>query len=135
VSSCSSLVDVVQDFVGRDATLVMAQVMNGKDIPGYTNFPGENEVPLRPGTRLRVAAGTFDHAGGLRVVHLKDVSEEGDEELSSVSSAGDATGTKQTDLSQSYHPDPHPSPSSYEGKGVGRQCCTHLSTLKYTLII
>ena len=83
VSSCSSSLDVIKDFVGKDAVLFMIQAMNGKDISGYTNFPDENEVLLRPGTRLRVAAGTFDHTGGLRVVHLKELSEEGDEELAS----------------------------------------------------
>ena len=109
VSSCSSSVDVIKDFVGKDATLFMVQAMNGKDISGYTNFPGENEVLLGPGTRLRVAAGTFDHAGGLRVVHLKEVSEEGDDGLASgmaavqvspVSSSGCATGTIHADLSK-----------------------------------
>ena len=74
VSSCSSSVDVIKDFIGSKSTLFMIEAVNGKSISGYTNFPKENEVLLGPGTRLRVKANALDNVGGLRVVHLIETS-------------------------------------------------------------
>ncbi|CAF3288975.1 unnamed protein product [Rotaria sp. Silwood2] len=75
ISSCSVSLKVVQDFLGSEenATLFMIEVKNAKNINGYTNYPDEQEVLLRPGTQLRVKDNALHHKGGLHVVHLAEV--------------------------------------------------------------
>lgn len=73
VTSCSPSVDVVKSFLTANSTLFLIEASNGKQISGYSAYPNENEVILRPGTRLNAAGGVLDHAGGLHVVHLKEL--------------------------------------------------------------
>jgi hypothetical protein len=60
----------------------MIEAKNGKQISSYSNFPQENEVILGLGTRLCVASDALEHSS-LNVVHLKELSDENDEGLSS----------------------------------------------------
>jgi hypothetical protein len=104
VSSCSTALKVVQDFLGTDtkSTLIMIEAKNAKDISGYTSFPYEKEVLLGPGTKLRVESNALNHLGGLHVVHLVEVNDDDDEDnlpkdmaninLSSISSQKGAFG-------------------------------------------
>jgi hypothetical protein len=81
-NSCSSSVKVVKQFLGPVSTLLMIESKNGKIISAYSNFPEENEVILGLGTRLRVVSDALDHPS-LNVVHLVELSDENEEELSS----------------------------------------------------
>ena len=81
-NSCSSAVKVVKQFLGPVSTLFMIEAKNGKSISAYSNFPEENEVILGLGTRLRVVSDALDHPS-LNVVHLVELSDENEEELSS----------------------------------------------------
>jgi hypothetical protein len=85
VTSCSWSVDVIKDFLASEttSTLFMIEVENGKHISGYTNYPNEDEVLLSPGIQLRVAANPLNHAGGLCLVHLIEMCDDSDEQLSS----------------------------------------------------
>jgi hypothetical protein len=80
-NSCSSAIKVVKQFLGPVSTLLMVEARNGKDISVYSNFPKEKEVILGLGTRLRVVSDVLDHAS-LNVVHLVELSDENEEELS-----------------------------------------------------
>jgi hypothetical protein len=84
VSSCSVSLEVVQDFLGSDknATLFMIEAKKAKDISGYTSFPDEKEVLLAPGTRLYVESNALHHQGGLHVVHLVEVQDGHEAQLS-----------------------------------------------------
>jgi hypothetical protein len=56
ISSCSISVNVLKVFLGPNSTLFLIEVVNGKDISRYTNYPNENEVILCPGTRFHVVS-------------------------------------------------------------------------------
>jgi hypothetical protein len=102
VSSCSVSITVVQDFLGpnKNATLLMIEAKNAKDISGYTHFSDEEEVILKPGTQLRVKDNALRYSGGLNVIHLveinddevKPVKEKPKTDLSSKSGYKGATG-------------------------------------------
>ncbi|CAF3783817.1 unnamed protein product [Adineta steineri] len=74
VSSCSSVVKVVEDFLDSDddSTLFMIEATNGKDLTGYTNFPNEEEVLLKMGTKLRIKSNAMKH-GKLHLIHLVEI--------------------------------------------------------------
>src|ERR1700722_17056089 len=71
VSSCSTSVDVIKNFLDMNSTLFLVEAINGKDVSVYTNYPNEDEVLLIPDTRLRLSSYALDHAGGLHIVHLQ----------------------------------------------------------------
>jgi hypothetical protein len=85
INSCSTSIDVIKDFLSsksrswkdiftrKHSKLVMIEIYNGKSLTGYTRFPGENEVVLAPGTKLRVVSDALHHDGGLHVIHLKEI--------------------------------------------------------------
>jgi len=85
VTSCSLSVDIIKDFLASEttSTLFMIEAVHGKDISGYTNYSIEDEVLLCPGIQLRVAANPLNHAGGLYLVHLIEIYDDSDEQLSS----------------------------------------------------
>ena len=89
VSSCSVALEVVQDFVGSDknATLLMIEAKKAKDISGYTSFPDEKEVLLAPGNQLYIESNAFNHEGGLHVVHLVEVNDSDEPQLSTAMSS------------------------------------------------
>lgn len=80
-TSCSSVVNVVKQFLAPTSTLLMIDVKNGKDISLYSNFPDEHEVILCLGTRVRVK-GDLDH-GSLKVIHCSELNDD-DHERSSM---------------------------------------------------
>ncbi|CAF4180006.1 unnamed protein product, partial [Adineta steineri] len=82
ITSSSSLVNVVKQFLGPSSTLFLIEAKNGKLISAYSNFPEENEVILGLGTRVRVVSDPLDSAS-LNVVHLMELLDENDDELSS----------------------------------------------------
>jgi len=82
INSCSSSIHVIKNYLDNNSTLLLIEAINGKDVSGFTNYPHEDEVILGPGTRLRVVGNAVDHIGGLHVVHLKEVNNKNDEEIS-----------------------------------------------------
>ncbi|CAF4576671.1 unnamed protein product [Rotaria socialis] len=83
VNSCSSSVDVIKGFVDINSTLFLIEAVNGRNIKGYTNFDNEDELILMPGTRLQVESNALNHLGGLHVIHLRELSDNSDEQLAS----------------------------------------------------
>jgi hypothetical protein len=79
VSSCSSSVNVIKDFLGPNSTLFLVEALNGRSMSGYTKYENEHEIILPPGTRLRVVSNALDHEGGLHVIHSTELN---DDELS-----------------------------------------------------
>jgi hypothetical protein len=75
ISSCSTSVNVINDFLGPNSTLFLIEAVNGKAISSYTNYQGENEVILCPGTRFRVVTDALDRPP-LHLVHLREVSDD-----------------------------------------------------------
>ena len=73
ISSCSTTVDVIKDFLGSNCTLFLIEAINGKDISAYTNFPKECEVILCPGARFRVISVPVNQTN-MRFVHLQEIS-------------------------------------------------------------
>ncbi|CAF0879741.1 unnamed protein product [Adineta steineri] len=82
ITSSCSLVNVVKQFLGPSSTLFLIEAKNGKLISAYSNFPAENEVILGLGTRVRVVSDALD-SSSLNVVHLMELLDENDDELSS----------------------------------------------------
>jgi hypothetical protein len=95
LNSCSSSLKVVEQFLGPSATLFMIEAKNGKDISAYSNFPQEKEVILGLGTRLRIASNALSHSS-LNVVHLLELSDDNEEELSSTLKGMSVTQSKKT---------------------------------------
>jgi hypothetical protein len=99
ISSCSTSVDVIKNFLGANSTLFLIEAVNGKDICGYTNYSNENEVILCPGTRLRVVSDPLDQPP-MHLVHLKEVSDDTEEPLAtSFSTMAMASSSKTTSSS------------------------------------
>lgn len=73
VSSCSTDIDVIKQFLGPKSTLFMIECRTGKDISTYTNYPKEREVVLLPGTELRVIGTLPDASNTLHIVHLEEI--------------------------------------------------------------
>ncbi|CAF3596767.1 unnamed protein product [Rotaria sp. Silwood1] len=73
----------------------MIEAINGKIVSGYTNFPNEDEVLLAPGTRLHVISNALDQAS-LHIIHLKEISDQNEQQLSSSLSAMHLTQPKST---------------------------------------
>lgn len=73
INSCSVDVHVIEHFLAANSTLFLIEALSARDITGYTNYPEEHEVILQPGIRLNIVANSMEHAGGLHVVHLREV--------------------------------------------------------------
>jgi hypothetical protein len=71
ITSCSSAVDVIKDFLEPNSTLFLIEVVNGKDISNYSYSPNQHEVILCPGTRLHVVSNTQDQMS-LPMLHLRE---------------------------------------------------------------
>ncbi|CAF5221887.1 unnamed protein product, partial [Rotaria magnacalcarata] len=82
ISSCSTSVNIIKDFLGSNSTLFLIEAVNGKDISGYANLPHESEVILCPGTRLLVLSDPLDQAA-MCVVHLKEITHKTEDQLAS----------------------------------------------------
>ncbi|CAF1119443.1 unnamed protein product [Rotaria sordida] len=77
ISSCSTSVNMIKDFLGSSSTLFLIEAVNGKDISRYTNYSSESEVILCPGTRLRVISDPLDQPY-MHIVHLQENNDEGE---------------------------------------------------------
>jgi hypothetical protein len=80
ISSCSTSVNIIKDFLGSNSTLFLIEAVNGKDVSNYTNYPSENEVILCPGTRLRVVSDPLDQPP-MHLIHLQEVTDDNDEHV------------------------------------------------------
>ena len=60
INSCSSEINVAACFAGQKGTLFCVNTIHGKDITIYSEFQGENEIVLMPGTRLQVQCKSFE---------------------------------------------------------------------------
>ena len=98
VSSCSTSLEFVQDFLGsdKDATLLMIEAKKAKDISGYTSFPDEKEVLLVPGTQLYVENNSLHHHGDLHVVHLFEVHDGHEAQLSTAMSSMELSASSES---------------------------------------
>ena len=71
VNSCSSDVNVARFYVGHGGILFCINAIHGKDITEYSEFQGEREIILMPGTCLRVQSASFDEHG-FNIVQLNE---------------------------------------------------------------
>ena len=100
ISSCSTSVNVIKSFLGLDSTLFLIEAVNAKDVSGYTNFAGENEVIFAPGTRLRVVSDPL-HQPPMHVIHLKEISDDLETSTTSLPPLMVVTTTSTTDFHHS----------------------------------
>ena len=71
INSCSSDVNVARVYVGPGGILFCINAIHGKDITKYSEFQGEREIVLMPGTRLQVRSASFDEHG-FNIVQLNE---------------------------------------------------------------
>ncbi|CAF3600529.1 unnamed protein product [Adineta steineri] len=81
ISSCSTSVNIIKDFLGPNSTLFLIEAINGKDVSSCTNYPNENEVILCPGTRFRVVSDPLDQPP-MHLIHLQEITDDDEESLS-----------------------------------------------------
>ncbi|CAF3053253.1 unnamed protein product [Rotaria sp. Silwood2] len=86
VSSCSTTLNVIKKILGnnKNATFFMIEAVTGRNLSGYTKYPGENEVLLGPGTRLSVESNDLEISDGLKVVHLVEITDNNNETLPAI---------------------------------------------------
>ena len=89
ISSCSSSVDVIKTFLmnKHDSTLFLIEAKHGKKASGYTGFENEDEVILTLGTQLRVKSNSLEHPSGFNVVHLIEIDDNNDTQMTKTSAA------------------------------------------------
>ncbi|CAF1281800.1 unnamed protein product [Adineta steineri] len=81
ISSCSTSVDIIKDFLGPNSTLFLIEALNGKDVSSYSSYSKENEVILCPGTRFRVVSDPLDQSP-MHLIHLREITDDDEEPLS-----------------------------------------------------
>ncbi|CAF1224096.1 unnamed protein product [Adineta steineri] len=81
ISSCSTSVNKIKDFLGPNSTLFSIEAINGKDVSSCTNYPNENEAILCPGTRFRVVSDPLDQPP-MHLIHLQEITDDDEESLS-----------------------------------------------------
>jgi hypothetical protein len=88
-NSCSSSVDVIQNFLGNDrnTTLFLIEAVNGKKVSGYTEYENEDEVILRMGSQFRVKSKPRTQSNGSHIIHLIEVVDDDDEDDKPLASA------------------------------------------------
>jgi hypothetical protein len=94
VSSCSTSVNVISGFLGKvpenamflhevpQSTLFNIQCSTGKSIQAFTCLPHEDEVVLMPGTTFEVVGEPLQRPGGLNIIHLREISDDDEDERS-----------------------------------------------------
>jgi hypothetical protein len=70
-TSCSSSDNFIKDCLELNSKLCFIEVVNGKYISIYSNFPNQNEIILCSGTRLQVVSNVLDQASS-SVLHLRE---------------------------------------------------------------
>ncbi|CAF2741396.1 unnamed protein product [Rotaria sp. Silwood2] len=108
VSSCSTSVDVVSSFLDKaQSTLFSIECFTGKSITAYTCFPNENEVILMPGIMFKVVSDPLHHHGGLHIIHLKEITDDGDgdddKEEGAIKSVTSCAATATSETKKSNH--------------------------------
>ncbi|CAF1560505.1 unnamed protein product [Adineta steineri] len=80
VSSCSSSVDVIKQFLGKRQTftLFMIEALNAKKVSGYTAYEDEDEVILPIGTQFRVKSNPLKQSNDSHIVHLIEINDDQD---------------------------------------------------------
>ena len=73
ISSCSTKINIVQDFLGESGTLFSIEASHGKDISSFSAVSDEHELILMPGTRVRVKSKSLNLIGCFFVVHLEEI--------------------------------------------------------------
>jgi hypothetical protein len=98
ISSCSTSVDIIKDFLGPNSTLFLIEAVNGKDVTGYTNYQSEHEAILCPGTRLRVVSDPLDQHP-IHLIHLQEVTDDTEEHLTTCFQSMAMTSSSKTKFS------------------------------------
>ena len=82
INSCSLSANVIKNFLGngQNATLFLIEVINGKKISGYTEYPSEEEVILRIGTQFCVKGDPLEQSNGSHIVHLSEIDDNDDDD-------------------------------------------------------
>ena len=82
VNSCSSSVDVIENFLGNDKhpTLFLIEAISGKKVSGYTEYENEDEIILRMGTQFRVKSNPLEQKNGSILVHLIQIDDSDDDD-------------------------------------------------------
>ncbi|CAF0723626.1 unnamed protein product [Adineta steineri] len=81
ISSCSTSVNIIKDFLGPNSTLFLIEAISGKDVSSCTNYPNEDEVILCPGTRFRVVSDPLDQPP-MHLIHLQEITDDDEGSLS-----------------------------------------------------
>ncbi|CAF4042965.1 unnamed protein product [Adineta steineri] len=93
ISSCTTSLDIIQNFLGKESTLFLIEAKNGKNISSCTKFPTENEVILCPGTRFRVISDPLNQPP-MHLIHLKEITDNSEEPSSTATSNREMKGEK-----------------------------------------
>jgi hypothetical protein len=80
ITSCSSSVSVIAQFLDKTSILCSIKPLNAKDIRGYTTYDNDDEVLLLPGTRLRVKSKKSNVREGEVAIYLEEISGIDDEQ-------------------------------------------------------
>ena len=73
ITSCSTNLDVVREYLGESGTLFAIDAVHGKDISSFSANPDEQEVVLMPGTRVRRRHESMNFIERLFILHLEEV--------------------------------------------------------------
>lgn len=78
ISSCSSSVNVIKDFIGKEknSTMFVIETITGKKIVNYTEHENEEEIVLRWGTKFRVKGDPLHQRNCSYLVHLMEIDED-----------------------------------------------------------
>ena len=79
ISSCSTSVNILKDFLKPNSTLFLIEAVNGSNISIYSRYSSEDEIILRPGTRFRVISDPLDQPP-MYLVHLREITGDIEEE-------------------------------------------------------
>ncbi len=72
VNSCSKDLKVVEQHLGDTGTVFAIDAIHGKDISIFSTFPGEKEIVLMPGTRVRPQCQSLSFKNSFFLIHLKE---------------------------------------------------------------
>jgi hypothetical protein len=73
VNSCSTVLKVVEPFLGKKGTLFAIEATQAKNISEFAVIPDEQEVILMPGTRVRCKCSPLSIDDRYFVVHLEEI--------------------------------------------------------------
>ncbi|CAF1066575.1 unnamed protein product [Rotaria sp. Silwood1] len=82
ITSCSSSIDVIKDFIEINSRLLVIETTAGKDISNYSNFPDQHEIIICSGTRLRFVKYVQDAASSVDIPYLQELTDESERKTS-----------------------------------------------------